>query len=1608
MKPQTESKGKRLAPSAEKQSFYMKPIHHPRFGWPGFLMVAIILAFFCSFRVQAGAPPAPTGVKASDGIYTDKIRVTWSAVLQANGYVVWRNTTTNLQGATRIGSAAGTVFEDIQVVPGRVYWYSVRATNAEGVSAFSIPNSGYMAVLQAPTYYVSSIDDSRSQPIIVKSVAVAGATTYEIWRNPDATTAGAVKLGITAATSYEDRDSASHFVLTQTVMGDLDGDGKISVKDATIMLRIAVGLVTCTAEQFLAGDVSKDGELDMRDVTLILRAVAGLTSLSPTAGGPVNPNSTTRIQITGVRLQPEEVKEVSLVVEASAMNGLGFTLEWDPSMARFQELTANGLNNSIWVVNSNQMAQGRLGIVAVVANSAALTNAEVARIKFIGASTLTASTAVVFQFSDSVTPRAATGTDAWISASFTSNPGGAEERYSLAWYANPPGSGSVVLSPNRDPNDGKYASGTTITLTAVPAAGSVFSSWGGDASGSGNPTTITMNTNKSVTANFAPQGQPGTLQFSQSSWSTNENVGSATITVTRTGGSAEAVGVSYATSNGSATAGSDYAATSGTLSWASGDMTAKTFQVPILNDTLVEGTETVNLTLSNPTSGATLGSPSTATLSILDDDQAVSRWTLTLNAAVGGTVTANPLPGGDGKYDAGTVLALTATPASDYKFLGWEGALSGTANPAKLTVNGNVSVTAAFETVLPAVVLVNPSFEADTFTKIPGYVGDNGPITGWSADGAGVNPIWPFATTNYYFTDNGVIPDGRQAAFLQSDGALSQVVKGLVMGGTYRVDYCENGRLWYEGAANSEPIVEVRMGGAVIVPAHPVPAVGGSNPYTAKQSATFVATATQMELAFVKVGPLGLDRTVLIDDVRVVYLTPPTAVDSYTLTVNVQPTGGGTVEAVPSSASGQYAAGTGVQLTAKASDGYVFSSWSGDVSGTVNPSTVTMNANKSVTASFVPLGLPGTLQFLQLNWYETEGAGFATITVTRTGGSSGAVDVSYATSNGSAIAGQDYTAASGTLQWAAGETAPKTFQVPILDDTLLEPPETVLLVLSNPTGNAIAGGAATLTIDSQIAAESWTLVLASSPSAGGTIAASLGPGADGKYASGTVVTLTATPNAGYIFTGWSGDASGSANPTTVTMNGNKSVTANFTPKAADVTQPGDTIVATSNNSPFNEGVSGAIDNVIDIKYLNFDKLNTGFTVTPGVGVTVVTGLGLTSANDSPERDPASYRLEGSHDGQAFTLIAEGSVGAFANRFEEQDLWFSNTTAYRHYRLLFPTIVDANLANSMQVGEVQLFGAVAAVYSVTSVVSPAGSGSVSVSPPPGTDGYYLNGAVLTLTATPVSGYKFSRWEGALSGTTSPATLTINGNLAVTAKFETVLPAVVLVNPSFEADTFTKIPGYVGDNGPITGWSADGAGVNPIWPFASTNYYFTDNGAIPDGRQAAFVQSDGALSQVVKGLAMGGTYRVDFSENGRSHEESGDPILEVRMGGTVIVPAHGVSSVGGSNPYTAKQSATFVATASQMELAFVKVGPSDLDRTVLIDDVRVLCLAMPLRLSVSSGKGNLNLVWDPALSGFILESTTSLTPPVQWTPVSGVINNQVTLPTQGTTRFYRLRY
>jgi Calx-beta domain len=114
---------------------------------------------------------------------------------------------------------------------------------------------------------------------------------------------------------------------------------------------------------------------------------------------------------------------------------------------------------------------------------------------------------------------------------------------------------------------------------------------------------------------------PGILQFSDASFAVNEDGTSlAAVTVTRIEGSTGNVSATIVLSNGSAISDRDYIATPIEFNFADGEMT-KTIQIPIIDDSLVEVAETVNLALINPTNGAQIGVQNTATLTIARSDQ---------------------------------------------------------------------------------------------------------------------------------------------------------------------------------------------------------------------------------------------------------------------------------------------------------------------------------------------------------------------------------------------------------------------------------------------------------------------------------------------------------------------------------------------------------------------------------------------------------------------------------------------------------------------------------------------------------------------------------------------------------------------------------------------------------------------------------------------------------------------------------------------------------------------------------------------------------------------------------------------------------------------------
>ncbi len=152
------------------------------------------------------------------------------------------------------------------------------------------------------------------------------------------------------------------------------------------------------------------------------------------------------------------------------------------------------------------------------------------------------------------------------------------------------------------------------------------------------------------------------LQFASSSYNESEAAGTSSIAVRRIGSTAGIVSVTCSTSNGTASAGSDYTTTNQMLNWADGDGTDKFCTIPINDDLFDETNETVNLALVNPV-GAGLGDQSNAVMNIIDND----------GPAVSLNISAGSMPENGGNVTVTAILDATS-PQNVIVNLGFSGA----------------------------------------------------------------------------------------------------------------------------------------------------------------------------------------------------------------------------------------------------------------------------------------------------------------------------------------------------------------------------------------------------------------------------------------------------------------------------------------------------------------------------------------------------------------------------------------------------------------------------------------------------------------------------------------------------------------------------------------------------------------------------------------------------------------------------------------------------------------------------------------------------------------------------------------------------------------------
>jgi fibronectin type 3 domain-containing protein len=156
-------------------------------------------------RLTPSSPPpsAPTGVTASDGTYTDKVRVSWNAASGATYYEVYRNTSSSHTGETMLtGSQSSSPYDDTSAVAGTTYTYWVKACNVGGCSGYSSSDSGYRAISapSAPTGVTAS-DGTYTDKVRVSWNAASGATYYQVFRNTSNAHTGETELTLNIASS---------------------------------------------------------------------------------------------------------------------------------------------------------------------------------------------------------------------------------------------------------------------------------------------------------------------------------------------------------------------------------------------------------------------------------------------------------------------------------------------------------------------------------------------------------------------------------------------------------------------------------------------------------------------------------------------------------------------------------------------------------------------------------------------------------------------------------------------------------------------------------------------------------------------------------------------------------------------------------------------------------------------------------------------------------------------------------------------------------------------------------------------------------------------------------------------------------------------------------------------------------------------------------------------------------------------------------------------------------------------------------------------------------------------------------------------------------------
>ena len=552
-----------------------------------------------------------------------------------------------------------------------------------------------------------------------------------------------------------------------------------------------------------------------------------------------------------------------------------------------------------------------------------------------------------------------------------------------------------------------------------------------------------------------------TVGFSQATSSISEAGSTAVITVTVSDEHRFPIRVAYATSNGTATAGSDYTPISGTLTFPP-DQLSHTISIPILNDTLDESNETVNLTLSTPIS-ATLSTTSILALSIVDDDAPptvqFSAAALTVDEGVGTAMITATLSSSSALTVTVPYATTTGTATAGSDYTATSGTLTFAPNQTSQTIRlpivddtlDEVDETVALALSTPT----NATLGALATSTVTIRDNDAPPTVQFSTATLAVNESAGTAVFTATLSTVSSLP--ITVAYATSDGTANAPADYTPISGTLTFAPHQTSQTVTVAIVNDTLIeadetvvlaLSTPTNASLGASAHTILTINDNDgPPTVRFSA---ATLTVDEGVGTAVFTATLSPASALP-VTVAYATSDgtaTAGSDYTAT-------SGTLTFAPHQTSQTIR----LPITNDTLDevdetlSLTLSTPTNAVVGTATGTTLTILDNDGPTVDVHPLSTR-----------VREGVSTAVLTVTLSAPSVQPITVAYASHDGTAAAGRDYTAISGTLTFAPGEQN-KELSLPITDDAvLLEADETVQVSLVNPTGATLGATTASVTI----------------------------------------------------------------------------------------------------------------------------------------------------------------------------------------------------------------------------------------------------------------------------------------------------------------------------------------------------------------------------------------------------------------------------------------------------------------------------------------------------------------------------------------------------------------